>query len=109
MDDVLSVNNSSLVTLLTASIPLSLKDTDRSTSYLALHLEIDSEGRLRMNLYDKKRGFQLSIYMKQHSTFTCKWSIYLLVDPMLQSLWFLSRFPWYMLAANKETTESRVS
>ena len=75
MDDVLSLNNSGLMILLTASIPLTLKDTDRSTSYLALQLEIDSEGRLRMNLYDKKRGFQLSIYMKQHSTCTCIWSI----------------------------------
>jgi hypothetical protein len=28
-------------------------DTDRSTSYLDLYLEIDNEGRLRMKLYDK--------------------------------------------------------
>ena len=28
-------------------------DTDKSASYLDLHLEIDSEGRLRTNLYDK--------------------------------------------------------
>jgi hypothetical protein len=29
-------------------------DTDRSASYLDLHLEIDSEGRLRTKLYDKE-------------------------------------------------------
>jgi hypothetical protein len=28
-------------------------DTDRSASYLDLHFEIDSEGRLRKTLYDK--------------------------------------------------------
>jgi hypothetical protein len=39
---------------LIAFIPLSLKDTDRSASYLDLHLEIDSEGRLRTKLYDKE-------------------------------------------------------
>ena len=41
-----------------ASIPLSLKSyTERSASYLDLHLEIDSEGRLRTKLYDKKDAF----------------------------------------------------
>ena len=28
-------------------------DTDKSASYFDLHLEIDSEGRLRAKLYDK--------------------------------------------------------
>ena len=42
--------------------------TDRSASYLDLHLEIDHEGRLRTKLYDKRDDFQishceLSIYM----------------------------------------------
>ena len=32
-------------------------DTDKSASYLDLHLEIDSEGRLRTNLYDKGDDF----------------------------------------------------
>ena len=36
-------------------------DTDRSTSYLDLHLEIDNEGRLRMKLYDKKDDFNSPI------------------------------------------------
>jgi hypothetical protein len=37
-------------------IELEIKDTagtDRSVSYLKLHLEIDNEGRLRTKLYDK--------------------------------------------------------
>jgi hypothetical protein len=29
-------------------------DTDRSASYLDLHLEIDSEGHLRRKLYDRR-------------------------------------------------------
>jgi hypothetical protein len=39
-------------------------DTDRSASYLDLHLEIDSEGRLRTKLYDKRDDsiLQLSIF-----------------------------------------------
>jgi hypothetical protein len=36
-------------------------DTDRSASYLDLHLEIDSEGRLRTKLYDKRDDFNLPI------------------------------------------------
>jgi hypothetical protein len=36
-------------------------DTDRSTSYLHLHLEIDSAGRLRTTLYDKRDDFNFPI------------------------------------------------
>ena len=39
-------------------------DTDRSASYLDLHLEIDSEGVwLRTKLYDKRDDFNFPIYM----------------------------------------------
>jgi hypothetical protein len=41
-------------------IELEIKDTthtDTSASYLDLHLEIDSEGRLRTKLYDKRDDF----------------------------------------------------
>ena len=34
--------------------------------------------------------------------------IYLSDDTIFQSLWFLSGFPWYRVAANKEATELRV-
>jgi hypothetical protein len=36
------------------------------------------------------------------------WSMYLLVDPILKSLWFLSWFIWKEVAAEKETTEPMV-
>jgi hypothetical protein len=36
-------------------------DTDRSASYLDLHLEIDSKGRLTTKLYDKRDDFNFSI------------------------------------------------
>jgi hypothetical protein len=36
-------------------------DTDRSASYLDLLLEIDSEGRLRTKLYDKRDNFKFPL------------------------------------------------
>ena len=36
-------------------------DTDRSASYLDLHLQIDSEGRLKTKLYDKRDDFNFPI------------------------------------------------
>jgi len=36
-------------------------DTDRSGSYIDLHIEIDSEGRLRTKLYDKRDDFNVPI------------------------------------------------
>jgi hypothetical protein len=38
-----------------------ITDTERSASYLDLPLEIDSEGRLRTKLYDKRDVFIFSI------------------------------------------------
>jgi hypothetical protein len=51
-DDVLSLND-----FVDSIYPIEPEinyttDTDRSTSYLDLHLEIDNEGRLKMKLYD---------------------------------------------------------
>jgi hypothetical protein len=37
--------------------------------------------------------------MQQHSSSTCKLSRYLSVDPLFQSLWFLSKFPWWRVAS----------
>ena len=50
LDDVLSLNNSRFVDFVDRIYPIELEikdttDTDRSASYLDLHLEIDSEGR----------------------------------------------------------------
>jgi hypothetical protein len=39
----------------------SLLDTDRSASYIDLHLEIDCEGRLKTRLYDKRDDFNFPI------------------------------------------------
>jgi hypothetical protein len=41
--------------------PNNTADTDRSASYVDLHLEIDSEGLLRTKLYDKRDDFNFTI------------------------------------------------
>ena len=65
-------------------------DTDRSASYLGLHLEIDSEGRLRTKSYDKRDDFNFSVV---NFPFICSnfptapaYGVYLSVDMMVQSL-----------------------
>ena len=73
IDDVLSLINSRFGDFVDRiySIELEIKDTtdqDTSASYLDLHLEIDSEGRLRTKLYDKRDDSnfhicELSIHM----------------------------------------------
>ena len=59
IDDALSLNNSRFGDFVDRIYPIELEirdttDTDRSASYLDLHLEIDSDGRLRTKLYDKR-------------------------------------------------------
>ena len=66
IDDVLSLNNSRFGDFVKCIYPIELEikdttDTDRSTSYLNLHLEVDSEDRLRTNLYDKRDDFNYPI------------------------------------------------
>ena len=66
IDDVLSLNNSRLGDFVDRIYPIELEikdttDTDRSASYLDLHLEIDSEGRFRTQLYDKRDDFNFPI------------------------------------------------
>ena len=65
-DDVLSLNNSRFGDFIDRVYPIELdiKDTtytDRSASYLDLNLEIDSQGRLRTKLYDKRDDFNFPI------------------------------------------------
>ena len=60
IDDVLSLNNSRFGDFIDRIYPIELEtkdttDTDKSASYLDVHLEIDSEGRLKTKLYEKKR------------------------------------------------------
>ena len=64
--DVLSPNNSKFSDFVDHIYPIELEvkditDTDRSASYLDIHLEIDSEGRIRTKLYDKSDYFNLPI------------------------------------------------
>jgi hypothetical protein len=71
IDDVLSLNNSRFGDFVDRIYPIELKikdttDTDRSASYLDLHLEIDSEWRLRAKLYDKRDDFNFPIVNFQH-------------------------------------------
>ena len=59
IDGVLSVNNHRFGDFVDRIYPIELEikdttDTDRSASYLDLHLKIDSEGGLRTKLYDKE-------------------------------------------------------
>jgi hypothetical protein len=66
IDDVLSLNNSRFGDFVDRiyHIELEIKDTtdtDRSASYLDLHIEIDSEGRLRTKPYDKRDDFNFPI------------------------------------------------
>jgi hypothetical protein len=66
------------------------QNTARSASNPHLHLEIDSWGRLRMKLYDKRDDFNFPIVNFPAAP---AYRVYLSVDPIFQSVWFLSRFP----------------
>ena len=66
IDDVRSLNNSRFGDFVDRVYPfeLEIKDTtytDRSASYLDLHLEIDNDGRLKTKLYDKRHDVNFPI------------------------------------------------
>jgi hypothetical protein len=66
IDDVLSLNNSRFGDFVDRIYPIELEikdttDTDRSDSYFDIPLEIDSKGRLRTKLYDKRDDFNFPI------------------------------------------------
>jgi hypothetical protein len=66
IDDVLSLNNFRFCDFVDRIYPIEFEikditDTDTSASYLDLHLETDSEGRLRTKLYDKRDDFNFPI------------------------------------------------
>jgi hypothetical protein len=66
IDNVLSLNNSRFGDFVDRIYPIEIeiKDTtysDRSASYLDIHLEIDSERRLRTKLYVKRDDFNFPI------------------------------------------------
>ena len=63
---VLSLNNSRFGDFVDRIYPIEVEikdttDTYRSASYLDLHLEIDSEGRMRTKLYDKRDDLNFPI------------------------------------------------
>ena len=65
-DDVLSLHNTRFGDFVDHIYPIELEiknttDTDTSASYLDLHLEFDSEGRLRTKLYGKRDDFNFPI------------------------------------------------
>ena len=64
--DVLSLNNYRFGDFVDRIYPMEVEikdttDTYRSASYLDLHLEIDSEGRLKTKRYDKRDDFNFPI------------------------------------------------
>jgi hypothetical protein len=66
IDDVLSLNISRFGDFGDRIYPIELEikdttDTEMSAPYLDLHLEIDSEGRLRTKLYDNRDDFNFPI------------------------------------------------
>ena len=104
IDDVISLNNSRFGDFVDRIYPIELEikdttDTNRSASYLDLHIEIDSECRLRTKLYDKTDDFNFPIV---NFPFICSnipaapaYGVYISVsdDTVFQSLWFLSVCP----------------
>ncbi len=70
IDDVLSLNNCRFGDIVDHIYPIELQikdttdtnDTDMSASYLDLHLEIDSEGRLRTKFCGKRDDFNFHIH-----------------------------------------------
>ena len=98
IDDIHSLNNSTFVDFVDCIYPteLNIKDiTDRAmpASYLDLHLEIDSDGLLIAKHYDKRDDLNFPILNFHLNVVAFQWHslrIYLSVDTILQSLWFLS-------------------
>jgi hypothetical protein len=60
-DDVLSLNHFVVRIYPIEPEIKDTTDTNRSISYIDLHLEIDSEGRLGTKLYDKRDDFNIPI------------------------------------------------
>ena len=101
IDDVISLNNSRFGDIVDRIYPIELEikdttDTNRSASYLDLHIAIDSECRLRTKPYDKTDDFNFPIV---NFPFICSnipaapaYGVYISVsdDTIFQSLWFLS-------------------
>ena len=117
IDDVLSLNNSRFGDFVDRIYPIELEikdttDIDRSASYLDIHLEIDSEGRLRTKLYDKRDDFNFTIV---NFPFICSnipaapaYGVY--ISQLIRYSKACGSYQDFLdrVAANKEATEPRV-
>ena len=116
IDDVLSLNNSRFGYVVDRIYPIELeiKDTtytDRSASYLDIHLEIDSEGRLWTNLYDKRDDFNFSIvkipFISSNIPAVPDYGVY--ISQLIGYSRACGSYQDFLpVAANKEATEPRV-
>ena len=61
IDDVLSLSNSRFGDLSDRIYPIELEIKDTTDTDLDIHLKIDSEGRLRTTLYDKRDDFNFEM------------------------------------------------
>ena len=118
IDDVLSLNNPRFGDFAEHIYPIELEikdttNTDMSASYLDLHLEIDSECRLRTKLYDRRDDFNFPIV---NFPFICSnfpaapaYGVYL--SQMIRYFRACGSYQDFLdkrVAANKEATEPRV-
>ena len=113
IDDVLSLTNSRFGDFVDRIYPIEREikdtaDTDRSTSYLDLHLKIDSEGRLRTKHYVKRDDFNFPIV---NFPFICNnipaapaYEVY--ISQLMR--YYRAGGSLIEVAANKEATEPRV-
>ena len=82
-------------------------DTDRFASYLDIHLEIDSEGRLRTKLYDKRDDFKFLIC--SNTPAAPVYGVY--ISQLIRYSRAYGSYQDFLdlrVAANKEATEPRV-
>ena len=98
IDDIHSLNNSTFGDFVDYIYPteLNIKDITyraMSASYLDIHLEMDSDGRLIAKHYDKRDDLNFPILNFHLNVVAFHWhslSIHLSVDTILQGLCFLS-------------------
>ena len=110
IDDVFSLNNSRFVDFVDRIYPIELEikdttDTDRSASYLDLHLDINSKWWLRMKIYDTRDDFNFSIV---NFPFICRNIPAAPTNGVYISQLIRYSRAWKRFAANKEATEPRV-
>jgi hypothetical protein len=111
IDDVLSLNNSRLSDFVDYIYPIELEirhttDTDMSVSYLDLHHEIKSEGRLRTKHFDKNDDFNFLIV---NFPFICSNilaaptdGVYIHLEfGIVPTLWYICFYPTFLLSIIK--------